>query len=152
MHLRFFPSWLKSKAGIAGLASIIIAPAGAIAIRTQTQDDSASSVQTEVSNANTAAQSTDPGQSSSAAASSVNQTTSNGSTQTSVTVDDQTIDIPANGSVHKEIKTANGLTIIDITTKSSSSSDNSSSSSQNSLHFSTRSTSTLKSEGQSVSN
>lgn len=152
MSLRFFPSWLKSKAGIVGLASIIIAPAGAVAIRAQTQDDPASSVQTEASNSNAAAQSTDPGQSSSAATSSVNQTTNGGSTQTSVTVDDQTIDVPANGSVHKEIKTANGSTIIDITTKNSSSSNSSSNSSQNSLHVSTRSTSTQKSEGQSVSN
>ncbi len=142
-------SWLKTKAGIAGLATIIIAPAGALALRVQMPDDAA--VQSEITNSGVAAQSTDPGQGSSASTN-VNQTTSNGSTETSVTVDDQTIDVPANGTIHKEIKTANGLTTIDITTQNSSSSDNSTTRSQNSLRVSTHSTSTAKSHGQSVSN
>lgn len=151
MSLKFFPSWLKSKAGIVGLASMIIAPAGAVAIRAQTQDDPASLVQTEASNSNAAAQSTDPGASNSDSTE-IDQVENNGSTNSSVTIDNQTIEVPANGSVHKEIKTANGMTTIDITTQNSSSADSGSNSSQNSLHVSTRSTSTQKSEGQSVSN
>ncbi|OGL38347.1 hypothetical protein A3J32_03220 [Candidatus Saccharibacteria bacterium RIFCSPLOWO2_02_FULL_46_7] len=143
------PTWLKTKAGIAGLATIIIAPAGALALRAQTPDDS--TLQNEITNSGVAAQSTDPGQDSSGTAK-VDQTTSNASTETSVTVDGQTIDVPANGTIHKEIKTANGLTTIDITTQNSSSADNSSTLSQNSLHVSSQSHSTVKSQGQSASN
>ena|SRR3989344_748707 len=141
MHLKNVRSWLTTKAGIAGLATIIIAPAGALALRAQAPDDT--TAQSEITNSGTTAQSTDPGQGSSASTN-VDQTTSNGSTETSVTVDGQTIEVPANGSVHKEIKTANGTTVIDITNQSTTSGDGKSRSS-NSLNFSSRSTSKIDS-------
>ncbi|MBI2009018.1 hypothetical protein HYS84_01230 [Candidatus Saccharibacteria bacterium] len=149
MHLKNVRSWLTSKAGIAGLATIIIAPAGALALRIQAPDDT--TAQNEIITSDAATQSTDPGQGSSATTK-VDQSSSNGSTETSVTVDGQNIEVPANGTVHKEIKTGNSLTTIDITTQNSSSSDNSTTRSQNSLHISSHSNSTVKSQGQSVIN
>lgn len=143
LYIGKVPSWVKTRAGIASLATFIIAPAGALALSSQTFDNEANSAQTGVSNTTVSSQATNPGASSSTS-NVVSQATNDGATQTSITVDDQTIDIPQNGSVHKVFETEGGTTTVDITTQNTTSGD-SKVRSRSKLHFSTKSSSEIES-------
>lgn len=116
--------WLKTKAGIASLVSFIIAPAGVMAVSSQANDDETPiSVQPSASTSKAASHSsnlTTDGSNSTE----VNQQSSNATAQATVTVDDQIIEVPSNGSMHKVIETEGGTMTIDVTTQNTASGDN----------------------------
>lgn len=74
-----------------------------------------------------------------------NQTSPTQAPVTKVRVDQQAIDIPPDGSVHRVMSTNNGTTTLDVTSSTSGSSDTSTSSSTN-IQLNTSSTSSTNSQ------
>ncbi len=112
------PPFIKTKAGVAGLAAIIMAPAGAIAL--QVQDDGGSSLN-QHSSLEALTQTNENKSQGSSSGATAGQANNDDSPQTSVTINGESIPAGPDGSVHKTVQSGDSTTSVDITTNNSSS-------------------------------